>query len=104
MEHAADPAFLVIELISAGVGIGLCVFIIYVLGELGKHIRNYWTYSNKIAANVPMLVSLIGDDTARQAKEACYRAEFPKFCRRLQYLVVLFMLAHIGWVLFIATK
>jgi len=101
LEHANDRAFLVIEFISASVGIVLCVYLCYVLGELGRHIRNYWTTSNKIAADAPPLVSFIGEDNARQAKEADYKARFPPFCRRLQYLAGLFMLAHVGWLLFV---
>ena len=102
LEYANDPSFLIIELISTGVGIVLCVFLFYVLGELGRHIRNYWTFSNKIAADLPFLVSFIGEDNARKAKEVDYKADFPQFCKRLQYLALLFMLAHIAWALFVA--
>ena len=101
LEHANDRAFLVIEFISAGVGIMLCVYLLYVLWELGRHIRNYWTSSNKIAVDAPLLVSFISEDDARQAKKAGYKAQFPPFCRRLQYLTVLFLLAHVGWLLFV---
>jgi hypothetical protein len=101
LEHANDPAFLVIEYVSAGVGIVLCVFLIYVLNELGTHISNYWASSNRIAADLPLLVSYIGKDNARQVKGAKDQPEFPKFCRRLQYLAVLFMLGHIGWALLV---
>ena len=104
LQHAKDPAFLIIEFFSAGVGIVLCMFLYYVLGELGRHIRNYWTFSNKIAADLPFLTSFIGKDNARRAKEENYEAEFPQFCKRLQYLAVLFMLAHLGWALFVAFK
>lgn len=33
-----------------------------------------------------------------------YHAEFPQFCRRLQYLAVLFIAAHIGWALIVALR
>jgi hypothetical protein len=101
LEHADNSAFLIIELVSAGVGIVLCWYLFYVLSELGSHISNYWTFSNKIAAGLPALVPLIGDDIARQAKEVNYRADFPRFCKRLQALAMLFLFAHFGWALFV---
>ena len=101
LEYAENSAFLLIEFVTASVGVVLCVFLFYILGELGKHIRNYWTFSNQLAVDLPFLVSFIGEENARRAKDANYRAEFPQFCKRLQYLAVLFMLAHIGWALFV---
>lgn len=103
-EHSTNPAFLLIELISAGVGVVLSGFLMYVLNELGSHISNYWTSSNKIAAGYAPLVPFVGEDTAAKATEKGYHAEFPQFCRRLQYLAGLFIAAHIGWALIVALK
>jgi hypothetical protein len=101
LDHAKDPAFLVIEFISAGVGIVLCVFLFYALVELGNHIRRFWTYSNRIKADFPPLASLVRKHNALQVNEANNKVKFPMFCRRLQFLAVLFAFAHIGWALFV---
>jgi hypothetical protein len=101
LEKANDPLFIYIELLSAGVGVVLCVFLFYVLNELGRHIRNYWTTSNKLAAPYPPLASFIGESEVLKAREPKYEAEFPAFCRRLQYLAVLFLFAHVGWAGFV---
>ena len=37
--------FIVIEFISASVGVALSGFLIYLLFQLGQHIRDYWTRS-----------------------------------------------------------
>jgi len=96
-EHPKVPGFLLIEIISAGVGIVLSAFLIYLLQELGGHISHYWTTSNKIAAAYPPLRSFIGEKDADQALTPHYRAGFPAFCRRLQLLAGLFIAAHVGW-------
>jgi hypothetical protein len=101
LQHSKDTNFRVIEIFSALVGIVLCGYLGYILDELGKHIRTYWTFSNKIAADLPPLVSFIGEVEVLKAKEPGDRAGFPKFCRRLQILAGLFGLAHILWLLFV---
>jgi hypothetical protein len=75
----------------------LSAFLIYLLQELGGHIGHYWTTSNKIAATYEPLRSFISEKDADQALTAEYRAEFPAFCRRLQFLAGLFIAAHVGW-------
>ena len=96
-EHRDTPAFLFIELLSAGVGVVLSGFLIYLLYELGKHIRNYWTQSNTIAATYAPLRQFVGEKTAKAAEAPEYSAEFPPFCIRLQILAGLFIVAHVGW-------
>jgi hypothetical protein len=92
-----DPSF-VLRLASAFAGIILTVYLIYILGEIGNHIRTYWASSNKIAAKSPKLRDFIGDKDSYEARLPGYRAEFPRFCRRLQILAFLFLFAHVGWV------
>jgi hypothetical protein len=94
--HSADPHFVLVEGVSTGVGIGLCVFLIYLLQELGGHISHYWTSSNTLAVADPRLTALIFPDDVAAAK-ANRPAPFPAFCRRLQALAGLFAAAHIGW-------
>jgi hypothetical protein len=96
-QHSTNPAFLPIELVAVGVGLVLCLFLIYLLQQLGGHISHYWTTSNKLAAGYPPLKPFISEKDARQAGKPDYRAPFPAFCRRLQFLAVLFMAAHLGW-------
>jgi hypothetical protein len=102
--YAANNAlhgFRVIEVLSTIVGLMLCAFLIYLLNELGSHISNYWTTSNRIASADPWLVPIIGEGEAGKARGACYHAKFPPFCRRLQMLTVMFMVAHAGWIFFV---
>jgi hypothetical protein len=92
------------HLISAFAGVVLAAYLIYVLGELGNHIRTYWTSSNKIAAKSAGLMDFIGEKDKFEAKLPGYRAEFPRFCRRLQFLAFLFVFAHLGWVVVVAFR
>jgi hypothetical protein len=100
--NAGKPAFFAIELLSSAVGIVLCGFLLYLLTELGGHISHYWASSNRIAAGYAALVPFVGESNARAALASDYRVPFPAFCRRLQYLVALFIVAHLGWLVFIA--
>jgi hypothetical protein len=97
-EHGADPAFLLVEFISAAVGVVLCAFLIYLLQELGGHITHYWHTSNQLAAKHTQLVPFIGKDEAEKARKNNYTVAFPPFCRRLQILAALFAASHIMWV------
>ena len=94
-KHADLPGVRYIEFVSTSIGLILCGFLFYLIGELGKHIRNYWTSSNKMAAKYPPLTPFIGQEDAIKAKNVCYRASFPRFCRRLQLLTILFAAVHI---------
>ena len=40
--NSDKPAFFAIELLSSGVGVVLCGFLVYLLNELGGHISHYW--------------------------------------------------------------
>jgi hypothetical protein len=98
-DHGSKREARVIEFITTVVGVLLAGFLIYLLNELGKHIRRYWTTSNKLAASNDRLRGFIDEDEVEAAKTTRYKAAFPKFCRRLQILAVLFIGVHIGWLL-----
>ncbi len=100
--NSDKPAFFAIELLSSGVGVVLCGFLVYLLNELGGHISHYWASSNRIAAGYVPLIPFIGESNATAARASDYRVGFPAFCRRLQYLAILFLGAHLGWVSFVA--
>ncbi len=102
-EYRTAPAFLFIEVLSAGVGVVLSGFLIYLLYELGKHIRNYWTQSNRIAAGYAPLRRFVGEDNAKAAERPNYCAKYPAFCIRLQMLAALFVVAHVGWAIVLAS-
>lgn len=101
-EHRDVPAFLIVELLAAAVGLVLSGFLIYLLYEFGSHIRNYWTRSNKIAAGYFALQQLVSEENARKAEGPHYRVQYPKFCLRLQILAGFFAIAHIGWAAVVA--
>jgi len=103
LEHEGKSGFLIIELFAAIVGSILCAFLFGALAELGKHIASYWTNANLIAAGSPALAPLIGDEGAK-ARKPRYRAPFPRFCWRLQVLAVLFLLAHLTWFGYVASR
>jgi hypothetical protein len=97
-KHAGKPGFVVIEIASAFVGVGLCAYLTYLLKETGTHIAHYWTSANRLAADQASLVPFIGADEAEKVRTESvrYRASFPNFCRRLQMLACLFALVHLG--------
>ena len=97
LDHADDSAFVCMEWMAAGVGVLLSVFLIYFLNELGRHIKRYWTTSNRLAASSAVLRDFIDRDDALAAQRKGYQAGFPAFCRRLQLLATLFIFAHLGW-------
>ena len=100
-DHAGVYWFSLMEFVCAGVGIALCVFLIYLLSELGRHISRYWTSSNKLAVDYPPLVPFIEESDAVAVRaDPKYCAPFPRFCARLQWLAWLFLLAHIAWACF----
>ncbi len=96
--HADTRGALLIECIAAVVGIVLCLFLIYLLHELGRHLSHYWTTSNQIALAYHPLTAFISKEDSEAARAPGCRTPFPKFCRRLQYLTLLFLGAHVGWV------
>jgi hypothetical protein len=96
--HADNAHFVLVEGISSGVGVALCLFLIYLLAQLGGHISHYWTSSNRLAASNAQLAALIFPEDLATARHG-QRVPFPAFCRRLQFLAALFAAAHITWLI-----
>lgn len=94
--HGNATGFVLIEGIAASVGVFLCLFLIYLLNELGRHISHYWTISNRLASASPALAGFLSASDLAAAR-AGRAAPFPAFCRRLQFLAALFAAAHVGW-------
>jgi hypothetical protein len=86
--------FLVIEWISAVAGAALCVLLLVVLRELGKHISRYWARSDDLVEKHPFLLDLQPNKARRTKKVG---EGFPKFCRRLRYFAWLFIVADLAW-------
>jgi hypothetical protein len=103
IEHRADEALVMIETLSALVGVALSYFLIDMIQQLGSHVQHHWTTSNRIAAVTPTLTSFIDPRDVESARRDSYRAPFPSFCRRLQVLAVLFLIAHCGWAIVVLT-
>lgn len=101
VEHATVRGFLFVEWISALAGLLLCTYLVFVLYELGKHIRNYWTASNRLAARNPILSDYIGTKDSIDAQQECYRAKFPRFIERLMVPPCLFAIAHLVWGIYV---
>ena len=75
----------------------LCLFLVYLLEELGGHISHYWSVSNTLAASTSSLTPFISATEATEARQPGYKAAFPAFCRRLQALAGLFLVGHAAW-------
>lgn len=101
-DHSGLRGYFAIELLACGVGSVLCGFLLYLLNELGGHIRHHWASSNRIAAGYGPLTPFLGKGEAATVLLPGYEASFPAFCRRLQMLAALFLLAHLGWAAFVA--
>jgi hypothetical protein len=87
-----------IEVICACVGIVLCGFLIYLLGQLGDHISSYFTSANQLAFDYLALRRFIRPKELSALKANCnHRASFPQFCSRLRLLALGFLFAHIIW-------
>lgn len=99
-EHPDVRGLVFMEWLAALAGLGLCGYLVFVLSELGKHIRNYWTNANKIAASDDALVPFIGQEEAERARLVGYRAGFPRFITRLQMAPSMFALAHLVWAVY----
>lgn len=91
-DHADNPAVVQLASILSVVGIVLCLFLIFMLHELGRHIRHYWAVSNRIVAPNGSLRALVFGSPPKDAP-----VTFPPFCRRLQYLAGLFLAGHLAW-------
>src|SRR5262245_46549230 len=64
VEHRDVPGHLIITWACAAAGVLLVCYVAYVLHQLAKHIRHYWTTSNRLAAAHPMLRTYIPAEDA----------------------------------------
>ena len=84
----------------ATAGIAFSIYNIYMLSELGKHIRSYWTIANRLVASDPVLLTCFPDYRPKHIPNAEYELEFPPFIKRLMLLPILFGIGHIVWALY----
>lgn len=101
IEHCDVAGFKVIEWACALSGVVLSAYVIYVLYQLGKHIRKYWTSSNRLAAPDEFLKDYISDEDAKAAKHKGYKAKYPPFIIRLFIPPAIFAVGHIAWVIYV---
>ena len=100
-EHRTIPGFLVIEWLCFVAAAILCLYLVYVLNQLGEHISGYWTAANKLAATFSELEPFVDPNDVVAARSADYHAPFPTFCSRLTIPVILFMGAQFAWASFV---
>lgn len=100
--HPSQDHFLLVEGVCTAVGVVLCLFLIYLLQELGGHISHYWTSSNRLAAGNAQLADFVFPNDI-EAVRAGRAAPFPPFCRRLQILAGMFAGAHVVWLVIVAS-
>jgi hypothetical protein len=96
-EHRDIPGFLIIQCLCFAAGSILCLYLVYVLDQLGQHISSYWTNSNRLAGRYAELEPFAKHEDAVAARSPNYHAPFPKFCRRLQIPAFLFIAAQLAW-------
>jgi hypothetical protein len=106
VEHRELPGFPAIAFGCAAAGLVLTAYAFHVLRELAKHIRNYWTSANVLAASHPLLRGYIPEEEAERAARlgSAYKAGHPKFITRLMIPVLLFAAGHVGWAIYATAR
>ena len=104
VDHRDVPGFAVITWACAMSGVLLSAYIMYVLHQLAKHIRTYWTAANRLAAPDPFLRSYISPKDAKAALTDTYRADYPAFIRRLNIPPLLFAVGHVAWAMYVGQQ
>ncbi|MDM0116719.1 hypothetical protein QTI66_31780 [Variovorax sp. J22R133] len=92
---------LLIECLSALAGVVLSAYIAFVLSELGDHIQRYWTAANKLALQSKPLSEYIGTKETEKARHEFYKADFPRFIKRLMWPPGFFVVAHLSWAIYV---
>lgn len=95
--------FMLIAWFAALAGVVLSAYIVFVLIELCRHIRRYWTAANRLAAQSVPLSAYIGHEEATKARRETYEADFPNFILRLMWPPGLFAAAHLSWAIYVST-
>lgn len=89
--------FLSIQASICVVGIVLCIFLRVLINDQGKHLRRYWTNENKVGAwNTKVQSLILEKKTVEIVLQENYRADFPRFCKRLRFLSSMFLVGFIG--------
>ncbi len=103
IDHCKVPALPIIAWACALAGLLLSAYIVYVLHQLAKHIRTYWTAANRLAAPDEFLSSYIGPDEADAARsKEGYRASYPPFVCRLFVPPIMLGMGHLAWATYAA--
>lgn len=89
----SPEGLIAVEWLSALAGVVLCWMLVDVLGELGKHISNYWSVGRQLRRKHPVLLNLISK--ADQAEEEF--VGLPPFCARLRKFALVFAATDIAW-------
>lgn len=76
-------------------GLILSGYLIYVLKELGVHLRNYWECADRAARMSPVLAEIIRPDPSPNTPK-----KIPGFMKRLMWPPALFALSHVVWAVF----
>jgi hypothetical protein len=99
LEYSQATVLPAIVIGCAAAGLVMTLYATHVLLELAKHIRNYWTSANVLAASHTLLRSCIpAAEVARVEQQGpCYKAGQPKFIYRLLIPVLLFAIGHVAW-------
>ena len=89
VKHCNIPGFFLIEWFSAGAGVLLSLCVVFVLYELGKHIKRHWAASDRIASKDPQLAPYVSKGGAKE--------KVPKFIKRLMFPAGVFAVGHVAW-------
>ncbi len=112
-DKSDSPEFLIFVFVACSVGVGLCIYLEFLINDQGNHIKGYHTSSNRIGAwnqkvaglafkryeferktKPPEFYNLT--EFIDKRKKECYEAPFPTFCNRLLLLSRLFLLVFGG--------
>jgi hypothetical protein len=103
-DRACVPQFAVITWACATAGVILSAYVLYVLHQLAKHIRTYWTASNRLAAPDQFLKTYISPKDAIAALTDDYKgAPYPPFIVRLFLPPIAFAVGHVAWAWYVGT-
>ena len=101
-DHLQLAGFLWIQAAICLVGLALCTFLYFLIQDQGNHLSHYWTNENKIGAMNSGIQDLVLDkEDPKVILAPGYRADTPKFCKRLVILAQMFAVGFVGLFLLI---
>lgn len=95
IEQMKMPGLIALVWGMAVAGLILSGYLIYVLKELGVHLRNYWECADRVARLSPALTSIIRPDPSPDKPK-----KIPGFMLRLMWPPALFALSHVVWAVY----